>query len=257
MNTDWSEYYDKFVKKNKGDLNDLYYTSSIEHNENINKIFKILSDDPDAIILDAGCGVGNFIIPLSYKCKFVYGIDISKESIKLCNERIMEKKIKNVVLKVSSVLKIPLESHCIDKILCLSVFHYLDYHQIELVIKEFKRILKKDGILIVNFLNGGSPHGLSTKFLRFIRQIIKGKKNYPSTNIPLKKLTEIIEKENGTTEIIHSAYFYPILFPDTIIRLINNRFYYERFLPEFLKRYGLSITLNVRFQKTVKNYNHT
>jgi ubiquinone/menaquinone biosynthesis C-methylase UbiE len=251
MTIDWSEYYDEFVKKNQVDSDNLYYAKSIEHNENINKIFKILIDDPDAVVLDAGCGVGKFIIPLSYKCKFVYGVDISKESIKLCNESIMEKGINNVLLKISSVLNIPLDSNSIDKILCISVFQYLDDHQIELAIKEFKRLLKKDGILIVNFLNGGSPHGISTKFLRFIRQIIKGKKNYPSTNIPFKKLMEIIEKENATTEIIHSGDFYPRLFPGIIIRFINNRFYYERFFPEFLKKYGLSITLKVHFKKNM------
>jgi ubiquinone/menaquinone biosynthesis C-methylase UbiE len=247
MTIDWSEYFDKIVIKNQGDLNDIYYENSIEHNENIKKIFRILSDDPYAVILDAGCGVGNFVIPLSYICKFVHGIDISKESINLCNKKIKEKKIANVSFKVSSVTEIPLDTNSVDKILCLSVLHYLDISQTEIAVKEFKRILKKDGILIVNFLNGDSPHGYSTKFLRFFRQILKGKKNYPSTNIPFKKLNEIIEKENGTAEIIHSAYFYPRLFPDIIIRFINNRFYHERFLPGFLKKYGLSITLKVHF----------
>jgi ubiquinone/menaquinone biosynthesis C-methylase UbiE len=248
MITDWSEYYDNFVKNSKDDINNIYYSNSIEHNENINKVFNAISSGTASVVLDAGCGVGNFIIPLSYKCKLIYGIDISNESLKICSSRVQKYNIKNVILKNSTVLNIPLNDSSVDKILCFSIFQYLDSVQIETAIEEFKRILKEDGLLIINFLNGDSLYDYSTKVLRFIRKILKGKRNYASSNIPLKQLKDIIEKEKGTAEIIHSAYFYPRLFPGRIIKFIQNRFYYERFLPGFLQKYGLSITLKVQFK---------
>lgn len=243
----WSEFFDDYVKKHKGTTDSLYYIESIEHKENINKIFRVLCDNPDSVILDAGCGVGEFLIPLSYKCRFVYGIDISNESIKQCNEKLKEKKIENSSLKVSSLTKIPLSNTSIDKILCVSVLQYLETPEIETAIQEFKRVLRKDGVIIINFSNGGSPYGFSTTLLRFIRKMIKGGKKYPSTNIPFKKLKKIIENQKGKLEILHSAYFYPILFPNSIIRFIGSRFYFERFLPKFLLKYGFSISLIVRF----------
>jgi ubiquinone/menaquinone biosynthesis C-methylase UbiE len=198
-NTDyWAEFFDEYVKKNEGSPDSLYYIESIEYKENIRKFLQILSDNPDSVILDAGCGVGEFLIPLSYKCKFIYGIDISNGSIKQCSEKLKEKRIQNASLQVSSLTRIPFENNSIDKILCVSVLHYLDFTEIEMSIREFKRVLKKDGVLIINFSNGGSPYGISTNLLRFARKIIKGKKKYWSKEIPFKKLKNIIENEMGT-----------------------------------------------------------
>jgi ubiquinone/menaquinone biosynthesis C-methylase UbiE len=248
VNTDyWSGFYDDYVKKHKGDKDSLYYFESIEHKENNKKIYRLLNDNSEAVILDAGCGVGEYLIPLSYMCKFIYGIDISIESIKHCAEKLNEKKIENASLKVSSITEIPLNNNSVDKVLCISTFQYLDIHDIECAVKEFKRILKKNGLIIINFLNGGSPHGFSTNFMRFLRKTIKGEKKYLSVNIPYKKLKKIIENESGTLEIFHSAYFYPKLFPASVIRFISRRFYFEQYLPKFLLKYGLSISVLVKF----------
>lgn len=243
----WSEFYDEHVKKYKGNTDSLYYFESKEHEENNRKIFAILGGDHDAVILDAGCGVGEYLIPLSHNCKYIYGIDISNESIKECSEKIKEKNIKNALVQVSSITEIPLGDSSVDKILCLGIFQCLDAPDIEIAVKEFKRIIKKDGVIIVSFLNGGSLHGISTDFLRFVRKMIKGEKKYSSHDISYKKLKKIIEDEGGTMEIFHSAYFYPRLFPSSITRFISKRFYFERFLPKFLLKYGLSISIIVRF----------
>jgi ubiquinone/menaquinone biosynthesis C-methylase UbiE len=243
----WSEFYDEHVKKYKGNNDSLYYFESKEHEENNRKIFGLLGDDHDAVILDAGCGVGEYLIPLSHKCKFIYGIDISNESIKECSGKLKEKNISNASVKVSSITEIPLDDNSVDKILCLGIFQCLDTPDIEIAVKEFKRIIKKDGVIIVSFLNGGSLHGISTNFLRFVRKMIKGEKKYSSQDIPYKKLKKIIEDEKGSMEIFHSAYFYPRLFPASLIRFISKRYYFERFLPKFLLKYGLSISVIIRF----------
>lgn len=242
----FSKYFDEFVKSKKI-TEDLYYSESKEHRANVNKVIKLMSNAPEGIVLDAGCGVGNFVIPLSKRCKFVYGTDISKESLKICQQRMENDNIQNVSLQLSSVKEITLENICLDRILCFSVFQYLNYTEIKITIKEFKRILKHDGILILGFLNAGSPYGFSTKILRFLRRLLKGRKNYSSTNISYYKLKRIIEEEHGSIEIQHSAHFYPVLFPKRLINWISKKFYYEKYFPGFLKKYGFSILLKVRF----------
>lgn len=102
-------------------------------------------------------------------------------------------------------------------------------------------------MLVIGFLNGGSPYGISTSIFRFLRQILKGGKKYLSTNIPYQKLKKMIENEKGSIQILHSAYFYPILFPSCIIRFISTRFYYEFFFSKFLRKYGLSLLISVHF----------
>jgi ubiquinone/menaquinone biosynthesis C-methylase UbiE len=124
----------------------------------------------------------------------------------------------------------------------------LDFPEAETAIREFKRVLKYNGVLVINFANGGSPYGYSTNLLRFIRKIIKGKKHYPSNYIQYKKLKKIIENQKGTLEILHSANFYPSLFPDSVMRFIGRRFYFEKYLPKFLKKYGFSISIVVSFK---------
>jgi len=243
----WSEFYDEHVKKYKGNDDSIYYFESKEHEENNKKIFQIFGDCHDSAILDAGCGVGEYLVPLSYKCKFIYGIDISNESINECSEKLKEKNIENASLNVSSITEIPLGDNSVDKILCLGIFQCLDIPDIEIAIKEFKRIIKHEGVIIISFLNGGSLHGISTKFLRFVRKMIKGDKKYSSQDIPYKTLKKIVEDEGGSMEIFHSAYFYPRLFPGSLIRFISKKFYFERFLPKFLLKYGLSISIIVRF----------
>ena len=208
-----------------------------------------MSNKPDMVILDAGCGIGNFIIPLSSKCKYIYGIDFSEGSLKICNARLKEQNIENVSIKNASIIKMPFDSKSADRILCYSVLQYFNPSEISVVIKEFKRILKEDGFILIDFLNGGSINGISTKLFRFFRQLIKGKKEYPITNISLKKLSNIIKNEKGTLEILHSTHFYPILFPSTIIKFISNRLYYERFLPKYLQKYGLDLLVKVQFEK--------
>lgn len=243
----WARFYDDYVKKHRDNKDNIYYFDSIEQEENNRKIFGIMDGNHDAVILDAGCGVGDYLIPLSYKCRFIYGIDISNESIKQCREKLKAKNIVNASLQVSSVTEIPLADKSVDKILCFSIFQCLDVYEIEFVIKEFRRILKKDGLILINFLNGSSLHGLSTVLIRYVRKMVKGEKKYSSFNISYKKLKEIIEKEKGSLDIIHSAYFYPRFFPEPIIRYISKRFYFERFLPKFLLKYGLSLSVIIRF----------
>lgn len=130
----YSEYFDKFIKESKRNIEDIYFSKSIEHKANVKKIFKLMSDN-DAVILDTGCGIGNFLIPLSYLCKFVHGIDFSKESIKLCKERLTKKNINNASVQVSSITKITLNKNSVDKVLCFGVFHHLDFTEINLVIR--------------------------------------------------------------------------------------------------------------------------
>jgi len=245
---DFSNYYDNYVKTNTRPLEKIYYADSIEHNANVLKVEKLMTSDPEAIILDAGCGIGNFVIPFAKKCKFVYGVDTSPLSIEICKERLKNENIKNFHVEVGHITSLPLPDKSVDKISCFSVLQYLDVEETKVLIKEFKRVLKSNGIIVLGFLNGDSPHGKTTKILRFFRQLIKGKKKYPSTNISFKLLKKIISGDAGTIELHHSAYFYPVLFPKRIIGWISKRFYFEKYLPKPLLNYGKSLLITIKFE---------
>jgi len=100
----------------------------------------ILRRDDNPVLLDAGCGDGYYtdcisksLLKASIDCS-IYGIDISKEAIRLAAGR-----NKEISFIVASLFKIPLMTEKIDYI--LNAFAPSND-------AEFNRVLKKDGFLV-------------------------------------------------------------------------------------------------------------
>ena len=109
-----------------------------------------------ARVLDAGCGAGKLLEELTgiYRGGAV-GMDFSPVSLKLCKERPVKKLVN------SSVLELPFKSESFDAVVSLDVLYHKGVTDDVAALKEFKRVLKDDGIIILNlaaygFLRG--PH---------------------------------------------------------------------------------------------------
>lgn len=119
------------------------------------------ADDGNATILDAGCGAGKLLEELSgiYKGQAV-GMDLSSISLALCKER---STIGCPIGKLvnSSVSELPFKDESFNAVVSLDVLYHRGVTDDVAALKEFKRVLKDDGIVIVNlaaydFLKG--PH---------------------------------------------------------------------------------------------------
>lgn len=84
------------------------------------------------VLLDAGCGTGYYINNLRERFSCI-GIDISKEAIKVSSKLTHETNI------VSSIFDMPIKDNSIDVLLNIFAPKPLS---------EFKRVLKKDGIIL-------------------------------------------------------------------------------------------------------------
>lgn len=95
-------------------------------------------------ILDAGCGTGNLLKILNDRNDNLklYGADISKEMLKIAR-----KKEKNAKLKLESVEKLSFRKNYFDYVFSIDAFHH--YYDYTLVMRNFYRVLKKGGYLIV------------------------------------------------------------------------------------------------------------
>ena len=97
--------------------------------------------------LDAGSGGGHYLNILSKSGKRAVGLEYSKDGIKDSKKRVVNTSIVNGSL----IGEMPFRSHAFDFILCSEVMeHLLD---LDAVISEFKRILKKDGCIVVTVPN--------------------------------------------------------------------------------------------------------
>lgn len=97
-------------------------------------------------LLDVGCGTGEIlnIIAEKYKKVNLYGIDISPKMIKIAKTKSHAKKI-NYICGDSE--KLPYDDNSFDIVITSESFHH--YPNPQKVLNEFKRVIKKNGKLIL------------------------------------------------------------------------------------------------------------
>lgn len=103
-------------------------------------------------VLDAGCGSGRltpFLLNKIGKNGHLYGIDFSQEMLRIAKQKYPNG---NVSFIKADITKIPLPSESIDRVICFCTFPHIDNK--ELALREFSRILKPSGILIICNLMG-------------------------------------------------------------------------------------------------------
>lgn len=162
---------------------DTWDVISVGHMEQYAKYAPI---DPDASVLEVGCGVGRDAIQLtehlSNKGSYV-GIDIIRPSIEWCQANITPRHpnftfryldIKSQIHNAGGSLRVrdvqlPVPSASADRIILQSVFTHMFYDDIIHYLKEFHRVLKPGGKVVTSFFliddevrkliqaNGGDP----------------------------------------------------------------------------------------------------
>lgn len=112
-------------------------------------------------ILDAGCGTGLLLQKLNQSADAM-GIDISSEALSYAKKRGLKKVYK------ASIEKIPFKSNNFDVIVSIDVLYHKQVNNDLKALKEFYRLLKPGGILILrvpafNWLSGKHDRLVQTK----------------------------------------------------------------------------------------------
>lgn len=151
-----SEFHTKIAKN----ADDAHALDSLRvrylHDDFLNHIRSL---PKSSIILDACCGSGEDILNLSKENYKVFGIDISYGMIELTYNKLIENGIKPR-LAVADVENLPFESEFFDVIYICGALHHTNPKK---TLVEFKRCLKKDGIIII----GSEPNCWQYKFKGF------------------------------------------------------------------------------------------
>jgi SAM-dependent methyltransferase len=154
-------------------LEDTYWWYRGLHELVISSIENYFLPFSENTILDVGCGTGGLLQQLRGKWPLSQGIDLSSEALKYCRMRQLPKICRG------SAMCLPLKDDTIDSLISLDViYHMMVMSDID-ALKEYRRVLKPNGILVLNvpafsFLAGTHDRVVHARE-RYTRSILTGR----------------------------------------------------------------------------------
>ncbi|MDD1505870.1 glycosyltransferase, partial [Lysinibacillus sp. CNPSo 3705] len=119
----------------------------IEHLQRYQSVIPLLKNK---VVLDAACGEGYGSEILSTQARQVYGMDIDEKSITHAKKTYIKS---NLDFIVGSIEELPFEDDFFDIIVSFETIEHVDENLQSKFLKEIKRVLKKDGLLIISTPN--------------------------------------------------------------------------------------------------------
>jgi len=175
-------------------------------------------------LLDIPCGSGRFTEAMQKIGFEVISADYSEDMISSTQKKYNTPSVR------ADIYNLPFKDKSINNIMVIRlIFHYPEPREI---IRELKRVTKKDGVIILNTLNKYSIRWPVESVLK----LVKGKKKGSIWLASMKEFTKLIEEEGLKVEKIKSAYILPTraynYLPKIIIRLVD---LVEKIFPNQLK----------------------
>ncbi|MGO8990642.1 MAG: class I SAM-dependent methyltransferase [bacterium] len=247
----WKRYWDSLSEKGGSDYEvdrgiafqgeDIECTSE-------RKLLALIDPKAGDFIFDAGCGTGINLGRLSSGVKAMIGMDYSESMINRAENRIKKENITNVRLIVGNVSEIGIKSNMFDRIVCISVFQYLDDEECEEALREFVRVAKDGAIIVFHIKNLCSLY-LSTLYVakRLKKLFSKNVKieNYRFYKWYEKRLSElgakIIDYQSGNIFLID-------FFPKFLVHKIR-RMEMKYCEGKLFRKYGADLHIKVEIKK--------
>lgn len=118
--------------------------------EKVVNIVKLLRRRKALKVLDLGCGAGRHVVYMASQGFETHGVDISKTGLRKSKERLKERSLKAFLVKCD-MKWLPFTDSYFDIIICLNTIYHQTLKGIEQTTSEVYRILKKEGLFLVNF----------------------------------------------------------------------------------------------------------
>ncbi|MCK9393739.1 class I SAM-dependent methyltransferase [bacterium] len=140
---------------------------------NPQEILNTLTIKPTMIACDFGCGAGGWTIPLAEMVPsgMVYAVDILEEPLSFLIANAKRQNVNNIKPILSDIekgVKI-INNDEVDLVFIINTLFQSD--DIELILNEADRILKKKGLMFIADWKDGNPMGLKNELIKF--EIIK------------------------------------------------------------------------------------
>ncbi|HMS32097.1 MAG TPA: class I SAM-dependent methyltransferase [Candidatus Saccharibacteria bacterium] len=132
--------------------NNLFYSEHLQRYQAAKPLIK------DKVVLDIACGSGYGTYMLAKEAKKIYGVDVSPEAVRYAKDNYDHK---NITYTSGSGTNIPLDSASVDVVTTFETIEHIDDY--EQFVREIKRVLKPDGLLIISTPND-SEYGEGNHF---------------------------------------------------------------------------------------------
>lgn len=153
----------------------------------IKNALKMVNPIPGSRILEVGCNLGQMTFPLAEKKYEVVGFDISKNAIEKASLRAKHYKVENVKFEVQDAEKyVGHPDKSFDVVLSFSAFRY--FPNPDKALSEAYRVLKKNGVIVIDFPNKYCP------WFKILKKIFFVKPHIHDTLYSKEQIREMLEK---------------------------------------------------------------
>lgn len=121
----------------------IYDNSRVAHAEVTEKLVRLMKLSHDSVVLDMGCGTGNYTAAIQQAIKSVIGIDLSTGMLGQAHT-----KFPSLSLIYGDITSLPFDSDIFDGAYAVQVLHHV--RNKETFLKEARRVLKKGAYLAID-----------------------------------------------------------------------------------------------------------
>ncbi len=142
--------YDDWYRTQKGALVDALETECA---------FELFTPTEGMKVLDAGCGTGNFSMKMARLGVRVEGVDLSEPMIGYANEKAAASEYRDRLrFHVGDLYALDFPDDSFDAVLSMAAFEFI--HDDMKALKEFMRVVKPGGYVLIGTITGNSDWGL-------------------------------------------------------------------------------------------------
>jgi ubiquinone/menaquinone biosynthesis C-methylase UbiE len=128
-------------------------------------LVRISGMSPEAVVLDAGCGIADYALRLAKHGMRVVAVDFSESVLAMARENVRRSSLSDrIMVRRENILSLSFEDESFDSVLCWGVLMHIP--EVERAITELARVVRRGGVVIVSESNMFSCESLGVRLLK-------------------------------------------------------------------------------------------
>jgi ubiquinone/menaquinone biosynthesis C-methylase UbiE len=136
------------------------------------ELLEFIDPRPGDVVFDAGCGTGGNVLLIHDRVRRIIAMDYAESAVERARVRLKMAGVANAELLQGDITATTIDDRSVNKILCLSVFHYLSDEQVQGCLKSFALTLRPGGVLVIHVKNLASPYLGSLEVMKALLRLL-------------------------------------------------------------------------------------